>query len=185
MKKILSIVLCAAMLALALVGCAGTQAPTDPENTGTPAGSGTISTDGSTSMEKLMEIYGEVYAQTAGVTVNYNPTGSGAGIQAVTEGRCDIGLASRNLKAEEEASGLAGTVVAIDGIAIVVNPENTVSDLTMEQIAALYTGEITNWKDVGGEDALWFSLAGNPAPAPGRALNPSPAPAMPANTARN
>ena len=95
----------------------------------------------------------EVYKEKTGVEVTYNPTGSGSGIQAVSEGRCDIGLSSRDLKDDEVASGLIGTVVALDGIAIVVNPANPVSDLTVEQIAGLYKGEITNWKDVGGEDA--------------------------------
>ena len=89
--------------------------------------------------------------ENADVKVTYNPTGSGSGIQAVQEGRCDIGLSSRNLK-DEEAKDLVGTVVAIDGIAIIVNPENPVADLTIEQIAKLYKGEITNWKEIGGND---------------------------------
>ncbi len=91
-------------------------------------------------------------ADNKNVTVTYNPTGSGAGIQAVAEGRCDIGLASRNLKDEEKAN-LDETVVAIDGIAVIVNKENPVTDLTIEQIAAVYKGEITNWKELGGADA--------------------------------
>ena len=139
MKKILALALSAVLMLGALAGCGKTT--------------GTVSTDGSTSMEKVMEILGEVFQKKTGNTVNYNPTGSGSGIQAVSEKRCDIGLASRNLKDEEKANGLTGTVVAIDGIAIVVNKENPVSDLTVEQIAKLYTGEITNWKDVGGNDA--------------------------------
>lgn len=139
MKKILALALSAVLMLGALAGCGKTT--------------GTVSTDGSTSMEKVMEILGEVFQEKTGNTVNYNPTGSGSGIQAVSEKRCDIGLASRNLKDEEKANGLTGTVVAIDGIAIVVNKENPVSDLTVEQIAKLYTGEITNWKDVGGSDA--------------------------------
>lgn len=112
---------------------------------------GSVSTDGSTSMEKLMGIYQEVYTELSGTTINYNPTGSGSGITAVTEGRCDIGLASRNLKDEEAAAGLTGHIVAIDGIAIVVNPESKVADLTVEQIKQLYTGEITDWSEVGGD----------------------------------
>lgn len=87
------------------------------------------------------------------VKFTYNPTGSGSGIQAVSGGRCDIGLSSRALKDDEKASGLVETVVALDGIAIVVNPENPVSDLDIDTIAKIYTGEITNWKDVGGNDA--------------------------------
>ena len=131
MKKMLALALSAVLMLGALAGCGKTT--------------GTVSTDGSTSMEKVMEILGEVFREKTGNTVNYNPTGSGSGIQAVSEKRCDIGLASRNLKDEEKANGLTGTVVAIDGIAIVVNKENPVSDLTVEQIAKLYTGEITNW----------------------------------------
>ena len=139
MKKILALALSAVLMLGALAGCGKTT--------------GTVSTDGSTSMEKVMEILGEVFQEKTGNTVNYNPTGSGSGIQAVSEKRCDIGLASRNLKDEEKANGLTGTVVAIDGIAIVVNKENPVSDLTVEQIAKLYTGEITNWSELGGNDA--------------------------------
>lgn len=112
----------------------------------------TVSTDGSTSMEKVMGYLSESYMADNDVTVTYNPTGSGAGIQAVSEGRCDIGLASRNLKDEEKAS-LNETVIAIDGIAVIVNNENPVADLTIEQIAGIYKGEITNWKELGGADA--------------------------------
>ena len=113
----------------------------------------TVSTDGSTSMESVIGYLSEAYMESHdGVTITYNPTGSSAGIQAVSEGRCDIGLSSRDLK-DDEAETLNGTVVAIDGIAIIVNTENPVSDLTVEQIAALYTGEITNWSEVGGNDA--------------------------------
>lgn len=112
-----------------------------------------VSTDGSTSMEKVIGFLSEAYMEENGnIKVTYNPTGSGSGIQAVSEGRCDIGLSSRDLKEEEQAD-LVGTVVAIDGIAVIVNPENTVEDLSIEQIAKIYTGEITNWKEVGGEDA--------------------------------
>lgn len=113
----------------------------------------TVSTDGSTSMEKVIGYLSEAYMdKNSDVKVTYNPTGSGAGIQAVQEGRCDIGLASRNLKDEEKAD-LNETVVAIDGIAVIVNLENPVADLTVEQIAQVYTGEVTNWQEVGGEDA--------------------------------
>lgn len=113
----------------------------------------TVSTDGSTSMEKVIGFLSEAYMEKHGdVKVTYNPTGSGSGIQAVSEGRCDIGLASRSLKDEEKAS-LTETVVAIDGIAIIVNNENPVADLTVEQIAKLYTGEITDWSEIGGSNA--------------------------------
>ena len=114
----------------------------------------TVATDGSTSMEKVIGALGESFQeQNEGVTFTYNPTGSGSGIQAVQEGRCDIGLSSRELKDEETEAGLTGTVLALDGIAVIVNPENPVTDMDMETIAKLYTGEIENWKDVGGNDA--------------------------------
>ena len=114
--------------------------------------SGTVSTDGSTSMEKVIGALSEAFQEKyPNVTVTYNPTGSGSGITAVTEGNSDIGLASRNLK-DEEKNGLTSTTVAIDGIAMIVNTANEVSDLSLDQIAKIYTGEITNWKDVGGAD---------------------------------
>ena len=138
MKKIICIAL-AAVMALSLVACGGNSK---------------VATDGSTSMEKVIMALKETYeGQNSGVEVTYNPTGSSAGITAVAEGRCDIGLSSRALKAEEKEQGLVGTVLAYDGIAVIVNPENTVEDLTVEQIAAIYKGEITNWSEVGGMDA--------------------------------
>ena len=113
----------------------------------------TVSTDGSTSMEKVIGALGEAFeAENSGTTFTYNPTGSGSGITAVLEGRCDIGLSSRALKDDEKAQGLTETVLAYDGIAIIVNPENTVEDLTVEQIASIYKGEVTNWSEVGGAD---------------------------------
>ena len=162
MKKILAFALSAVMALALLAGC-GNQTDNNSSNNDnsgdagdTPAASvsGTVSTDGSTSMEKVIGALGESYmAANKDVTVNYNPTGSGAGITAVQEGTCDIGLSSRALKDEEKAAGLKETVLAYDGIAIIVHPDNPVSDLSIEQIAKLYTGEITNWKDVGGSDA--------------------------------
>ena len=113
----------------------------------------TVSTDGSTSMEEVIMALSESYkADNENVDVTYNPTGSGSGITAVQEGRCDIGLSSRALTDEEKASGLVETEIALDGIAMVVNPENPVKDLTVDQIAKIYTGEITNWSEVGGND---------------------------------
>ena len=157
MKKIISIAL-AAVLALALLaGCGSSAAPATttalaPE---APAElSGTVATDGSTSMEKVIGALGEAFMeQNKGVTFTYNPTGSGSGITAVGEDRCDIGLSSRALKDDEKASGLKETVLALDGIAVIMNPANPVSDLDVETIAKIYTGEITNWKEVGGNDA--------------------------------
>ena len=162
MKKILAFALSAVMALALLAGC-GNQTDnnsssndngSDASDTPAASVSGTVSTDGSTSMEKVIGALSESYmAANKDVTVNYNPTGSGAGITAVQEGTCDIGLSSRALKDEEKAAGLKETVLAYDGIAIIVHPDNPVSDLSIEQIAKLYTGEITNWKDVGGNDA--------------------------------
>lgn len=115
---------------------------------------GVVSTDGSTSMEKVIGSLGEAFmSNNNGVTFTYNPTGSSSGIQAVQEGRCDIGLSSRSLKDAEKANGLKETVLALDGIAIVVNPANLISDLSLEQLADVYTGVIKNWKELGGADA--------------------------------
>lgn len=137
-------VICAALSAVMVLAAAGCGQKL----------SGTVSTDGSTSMEKVIGTLGEAFEQdNNGVTFTYNPTGSSSGIKAVQEGRCDIGLSSRALKEEEKAGGLTETILAYDGIAIIVHPGNAVSDLSLEEIAAIYTGEITNWKDVGGADA--------------------------------
>ena len=167
MKKVISIALIA-MLVVAMAGCsqsqpaattaapAGTAAQTTaaPQTEAPAALSGTVATDGSTSMEKVIGALGEAFMEAnSGVNFTYNPTGSGSGITAVSEGRCDIGLSSRALKDSEVASGLVGTVLAYDGIAVIVNPANTVEDLDIETIAKIYTGEITNWSEVGGADA--------------------------------
>ena len=155
MKKIIALLL-TLMLTLSLAAC-GSDSNSNTDNSDdndSAAVTGTVSTDGSTSMEKVIGALGESFmAANEGVEFTYNPTGSGAGITAAQEGRCDIGLSSRALKDEEKAGGLKETVLAYDGIAIIVNPENPVNDLTLDQIAKLYTGEITNWKDVGGNDA--------------------------------
>ena len=140
MKKIIAMTM-AAVLALSML--AGCSAKT----------TGTVTTDGSTSMEKVIGALGEAFQNETGISFTYNPTGSGSGIKAVQEGRCDIGLSSRDLKAEEKEAGLSGTVLAYDGIAIIVHPENPVADLSLETIAKIYTGEITNWSEVGGNDA--------------------------------
>ena len=143
MKKIVSILLAIAMSALLFSGCGKAAEST-----------GSVSTDGSTSMEKVIGALGESFmSANSGVAFTYNPTGSGSGIKAVQEGRCDIGLSSRSLKDEEKAAGLKETVLAYDGIAVIVSPENPVSDLDIATIAKIHTGEITNWKDVGGADS--------------------------------
>ena len=167
MKKVISIALIA-MLIVAMAGCSQSQpatttaapAETAAQTTAAPqteapaALSGTVATDGSTSMEKVIGALGEAFMEAnSGVNFTYNPTGSGSGITAVSEGRCDIGLSSRALKDSEVESGLVGTVLAYDGIAVIVNPANTVEDLDIETIAKIYTGEITNWSEVGGADA--------------------------------
>jgi len=112
-----------------------------------------VSLDGSTSMEKVIGYLREAYMEANDkVKITYNPTGSGAGIAAVLEGRSDIGLSTRALTAEE-AENLAATAVAIDGIAMIVNHANPVENLSVEQIKKIYTGEIANWQAVGGNDA--------------------------------
>lgn len=149
-KKKFALSMAAVMALVLLSGCSQKSASAQ-ESQSAPE---VVSTDGSTSMEKVIGTLGEAFeADNSGVTFTYNPTGSGSGIQAVLEGRCDIGLSSRNLKEEETAAGLTGTVLAYDGIAVIVNPENPVSDLGLEDIAAIYSGEITNWSEVGGNDA--------------------------------
>ncbi len=151
MKKVITAVMALALFAGAAAGC-GTGSGQEAKSAEAES-SRTVSTDGSTSMEKVIGLLSEAYMEAnSGVKVTYNPTGSSAGIQAVSEGRCDIGLASRDLK-EDEAENLDGTVVAIDGIGMIVNPENPVEDLSIEQIGKIYTGEISNWADLGGNDA--------------------------------
>ena len=140
MKKIMTMMMITALSISTLVGCGSTKT------------TGSVSTDGSTSMEKVIGALGEAFQNNTGISFTYNPTGSGSGIKAVQEGRCDIGLSSRDLKEEEKAAGLNATVLAYDGIAIIVNPENPVSDLSVETIAKIYMGEISNWSEIGGND---------------------------------
>ena len=160
MKKFWTILASATLALTLLAGCGSSgNAPASSAASSAPSGgdtelTGSVATDGSTSMKSVIGALGESFQNAnSGVTFTYNPTGSGSGIQAVSEGRCDIGLSSRALKDDEKASGLKETTLALDGIAIIVNPQNPVKDLTLEQIAKIYTGEITNWKDVGGNDA--------------------------------
>ncbi|MDO4178485.1 MAG: phosphate ABC transporter substrate-binding protein [Phascolarctobacterium sp.] len=141
MKKILCAVLTSVAL-FGLVGCGGSQNAT----------TGKVATDGSTSMEKVIGALGESFqAKNKGITFTYNPTGSGAGITAVQNGRCDIGLSSRNLKQAEKDKGLQEQILARDGIAIVVNPENNVKNLSVKQLSDIYTGKIKDWQEVGGK----------------------------------
>ena len=140
MKKMFTMMIAVVLAASAFTGC-GSSKTTE-----------SVTTDGSTSMEKVIGALGEAFQNETGISFTYNPTGSGSGIKAVQEGRCDIGLSSRDLKDEEKLAGLTATVLAYDGIAIIVNPENPVSDLSVETIAMIYSGEITNWSEVGGND---------------------------------
>ena len=171
MKKLIALLM-ASVLALSLAACSnsGNNNSQAPENNSqTPASqpadnstapsqsadqeiSGTVNTNGSTSMESVMGYLTEGFKEVQpGVTINYTGSGSGAGVTGAQDGTCDIGLASRDLKDDE--TGVKQITVAKDGIAIIVNPENPVADLSLEQIAALATGEITNWSEVGGNDA--------------------------------
>ena len=141
MKKIVAFISILAFALTAMTGCGKME-------------NGTVSTDGSTSMEKVIGALGEAFEENnSGATFTYNPTGSGSGITAVAEGRCDIGLSSRSLKEEEKAQGLEETLLALDGIAIIVHPDNPISDLDLATISKIYKGQITNWKEVGGIDS--------------------------------
>lgn len=174
-KKLLATVL-AAMMVMSMAACSSegtsstsdegsattttneTEATTEESTTEeapaeeTSSLSGTVSTNGSTSMESVIGILSEQFmADNPDVTVTYDPTGSGTGIEAASSGSADIGLSSRALKDEETAAGLEGTTVALDGIAIIVNAENPVEDLSVEQIAGLFTGATADWSEVGGD----------------------------------
>ena len=159
MKKTPALILTLALSLAALTGCGSkTETPADTNTdssaqTEAPAAlSGSVSTNGSTSMEKVIGALSEQFmADNSGVSVTYDPTGSGAGIEAASNGSADIGLSSRALKDEEKAGGLTETVVALDGIAVIVNADSKVADLTVEQIGKIFTGEITDWSEVGGE----------------------------------
>ena len=162
MKRIVASLLAGA-LALSLVACGGSDSSSAPASTAGSAStgsasaatelSGAVTTGGSTSVESVIGILTEAFKEIQpNVDVTYEPTGSGAGITGASEGTLDIGLSSRALK-DDEAETLDATVFALDGIAIVVNNENTVEDLSLEQIKGLATGEITNWSEVGGPDA--------------------------------
>lgn len=175
MKKWISLLLAGTMtMALAACGATSSSSTAATEGSSAPAASSTaasseeassavaeagslsgkIATGGSTSVEKVINALMEGYAELQpGVQITYEPTGSGAGITGVAEGTLDLGLSSRYLKDEEKEQGLVENVFALDGIALVVHPDNTVTDLTPEQIKGLATGEITNWSEVGGPDA--------------------------------
>lgn len=160
-KRTLALMLSAALCVGLLAGCgSGNNDPVNtpaaggsetPSQESTAALSGTVNTNGSTSMESVMGYLTEGFKEVQpGITVNYTGSGSSAGVTGAQDGTCDIGLASRDLKDDE--TGVKAITVAKDGIAIIVNPNNPVADLSVEQIAQLATGEITNWADVGGTD---------------------------------
>ena len=162
MKKVFAILLTLTMALSLLAGCGSSKKEEQPSETNdtkteqpaeaAPAPlSGAVALNGSTSMEKVVGALGEQFmSDNSGVSVTYDATGSGAGIEAASNGSADIGLSSRGLKDEEKSSGLVGTTVALDGIAVIVNPANGVEDLTVEQIAKIFTGEITDWSELGG-----------------------------------
>ena len=159
MKKILALT-CAAAMVFGLAACGSAAADTTAADTTGAATeetadlSGTISMAGSTSMEKLANAVAESFmAKYPGVTVTAEFTGSSAGIEAVTAGSVDIGNSSRALKDEEKEAGAVENIVAIDGIAVVTDPANTVSGLTKDQLISVYKGEVKNWSELGGEDA--------------------------------
>lgn len=146
-----------AMTAAVMTGCQSNEA-TSSTGTGssttesTTELSGTVATNGSTSMEEVIGALSEQFmADNSGVKVSYDPTGSGTGIEAVKTGSCDIGLSSRALKDEEVEAGLKGTTVALDGIAIIVNENSKIEDLSVDQIAKIFMGEVTDWSEIGGD----------------------------------
>ena len=143
-----------ALLAASLAGCGSSNASTSGSASAqgsTSALSGTISTNGSTSMEKVIGTLSEAFmGDNSGVTITYDATGSGTGIESAKNKSCDVGLSSRALKDSE--TGLKSITVALDGIAIIVNADSGVSNLSLQQISDIFTGKITNWSEIGGSD---------------------------------
>ena len=150
----------AAAAAAALTACGGSASSAAASSVASTASSaaasgslsGNVATGGSTSMKNVIAALTEGFAEVEpGITVSYDPTGSGAGITGATDKTLDIGLSSRGLK-DEEKNDVDGTVIALDGIAIIVNKASKVEDLTVDKLKQMFTGEITNWADVGGDD---------------------------------
>lgn len=160
MKKLACLGLSLAMALGLMTGCGSSNngdATSNQDQSGTSQTqtqlTGTVNTDGSTSMESVVKALGEAFMEmNPEVTVNYSGTGSGTGIQSTIDGTCDLGLSSRALKDEEKTNGAVENIVALDGVAVVINPANGVEDLSVEQIAQIFTGEITNWSELGGTD---------------------------------
>ena len=155
MKKLLTVLL-AVLMVLGLSACSNNSAAdrnTDKENNQIETLSGKLSLSGSTSMEKVCEALAETFMEEyPDVTVNVEYTGSGAGIESVTNKMVDIGNSSRSLKDSEKEKGVVENVIAIDGIAVITNNSNEVENLTKEDLIKIYTGEIKNWKELGGKD---------------------------------
>ena len=150
MKKLLTVLL-SVLMVLGLSACSNNTAQTNKTEEG--ALSGSISLSGSTSMEKVCEALAETFMEEyKDITVTVEYTGSGAGIESVTNGMCDIGNSSRNLKDSEKEKGVVENIIAIDGIAVIVNPASEVENLTKDELIKIYTGEIKNWKELGGKD---------------------------------
>lgn len=157
LRSLTIILLVIAVFSIVLVGCKEeTTTENSPESTDKSAESGlsgTIDVVGSTSVQPLAEELANAFKEKeSGVTVNIQGVGSTAGVKAAHDGTADIGTASRNLKEEEKGWGLKEVTIALDGIAVIVHPNNKLEDLTAEQVTKIFKGEITNWKDVGGED---------------------------------
>ena len=158
MKKTIKLMVSAVLAATMLVGCGstGTEGESAEGTTEAAASSssdgGVIKMSGSTSMEKLCNTLKEEYLNKTGVEIDVQFTGSGAGIQAVTDGTVDIGNASRALSDEEKAGGLAENIVALDGIGMIVDKANTVTDISKDDLAKVFKGEIKNWSELGGSD---------------------------------
>ena len=150
MRKPDALLLSAAVCALFLSGCAVHAQPAESGS----ALTGVVNTDGSTSMEKTVKALGEMYmSRHSGVTINFTGSGSGAGVESVLHGIADLGLVSRPLTQGETADGAVGHLVALDGIAVVIHPQNPVNDLTMKQVVQIFTGQAINWSELGGADA--------------------------------
>lgn len=162
-KRTLKLIMSGLMIAMmggALAGCgdSGSDASTSSAGSASSTSKGnqevTIAVSGSTSVGRpLMEKVAKAYeAKNSNVSIEINQVGSSAGIKDTINGVAELGMSSRDLKDEEKASGVEGTAIAYDGIAVIVNPENKITNLTLEQLKDVYTGKITNWKDLGGED---------------------------------
>ena len=163
-KKVMSVGLVSVLSLGMLVGCGSKTSADTSKNKGSDASgtkktasqdlSGAVATNGSTSMESVIGNLSEQFMQdNPNVKVTYDATGSGTGIESVAAGSCDIGLASRALKDEEKAKNLEEKTIALDGIAIIVNKDSKLSDISLDDVTKIYTGAVSNWKDVGGDDA--------------------------------